>query len=177
MVPLDDGYNEGGDVIVTDDVVIVGLSEATSLKGVDSLRQAFARAGIDREIVPIEFSHRGTVHLDARLALVGPGLGCTYSPSLTPRSRERAAEHLDLIEASGSGALALMVNTLALAPDRVVINERATRLEHELRSRGITPVPLKLSEVTRFPGGFRCATLPLVRSFTSTADSPGSRSA
>ena len=176
VVPLDDGHIEGGDVIVTDDVVFVGLSEATDLKGVGSLRQAFARAGIDREIVPIEFSHRGVVHLDTKLTLVGPGLGYIYSPSLTPRSREKVAERLDLIEASEAEALALMVNTLALAPDRIVIDERATRLEQELSSRGITPVPVKFSEVTRFPGGFRCATLPLVRSVASTADSPDSRS-
>ncbi|WP_167145563.1 arginine deiminase family protein [Actinomyces sp. ZJ308] len=177
VVPLDDGHIEGGDVIVTDDIVFVGLSEATDLKGVGSLRRAFARAGIDRQIVPIEFSHRGVVHLDTKLTLVGPGLGYIYSPSLKPRSREKVAEHLELIEASETEALALMVNTLALAPDRIVIDERATHLERELSSRGITPVPLKFSEVTRFPGGFRCATLPLVRSSTSTADSPTAGSA
>ncbi|MDO4900270.1 MULTISPECIES: dimethylarginine dimethylaminohydrolase family protein [Actinomyces] len=166
VVPLDDGHIEGGDVIVTDDVVLVGLSEATDLKGVGSLRQAFARAGIDREIIPIEFSHRGVVHLDTKLTLVGPGLGYIYSPALTPRSRERVAQHLELIEATEAETLALMVNTFALAPDHIVIDERATRLERELRSRGITPVPLKFSEVTRFPGGFRCATLPLIRRLT-----------
>ncbi|WP_127841994.1 dimethylarginine dimethylaminohydrolase family protein [Actinomyces wuliandei] len=163
VVPLDDGYIEGGDVIVTDDVVLVGLSEATDLKGVGSLRRAFARAGIDREIVPIEFSHRGVVHLDTKLTLVGPGLGYVYSPALAPRSRDKVAELLNLIEATEEEMLALMVNTVALAPDRVIIDERATRLGRKLASHGITPVPLKFTEVTRFPGGFRCATLPLVR--------------
>lgn len=157
------GHIEGGDVIVTDEDVLVGLSEATDLAGISALRQAFARAGVDREIVPIEFSGRGVVHLDTKFTMVGPKLGYTHSASLTPYSRSLLAERFELIEASDDEASSLMVNTLALAPDRVVIDSQAHRLAEALRAHDVEPLALDFSEVTRFPGGFRCATLPLRR--------------
>lgn len=160
---LDGGYIEGGDVIVTDGAVLVGLSEASNLAGVSALRAGFRRAGIDREIVPIEFTGRGVVHLDTKFTMVGPGLGFVHSASLTPYSRSLLASRFELIEATDEEARDLMVNTVALAPDRVIIDQRAEHLADALRSHGVEPVALDFSEVTRFPGGFRCATLPLRR--------------
>ncbi|GGM62479.1 dimethylarginine dimethylaminohydrolase family protein [Microbacterium saperdae] len=157
------GRIEGGDVIVTDDVVLVGLSEATDLTGISALREGFDRAGISREILPIEFSGRGVVHLDTKFTMVGAQLGYIHSASLTPYSRAQLAERFELIEADDTEARGLMVNTVALAPDRIVIDHRARRLAEALRLRGIEPIRHDFSEVTRFPGGFRCATLPLRR--------------
>ncbi|XOQ64909.1 MAG: arginine deiminase family protein [Bifidobacterium crudilactis] len=157
------GHIEGGDVMVTDDVVFVGLSEATNLQGVSALRECFVHAGIDREIVPIEFSGRGVVHLDTKFTMVGPKLGYIHSAALTPYSRSLIAARFDLIEADAAEARSLMVNTVALAPDRIIIDARATRLAEALHAHGVEPVPLDFSEVTKFPGGFRCATLPLRR--------------
>ena len=160
---ISSGHIEGGDVMVTDDVVFVGLSEATNLKGISALRECFAHAGVDREIVPIEFSGRGVVHLDTKFTMVGPKLGYIHSASLTPYSRSLIASRFDLIEADDSEARALMVNTVALAPDRIIIDSRATRLADALRAHHVEPIPLDFSEVTKVPGGFRCATLPLRR--------------
>jgi N-dimethylarginine dimethylaminohydrolase len=56
------------------------------------------------------------------------------------------------------------VGLLALAPDQIILDSRADRIAAELTARGITPIPIDYGEVTNFPGGFRCATLPLVRS-------------
>jgi N-dimethylarginine dimethylaminohydrolase len=161
--PLAGGRIEGGDVIVTDDVVLVGLSEATDLTGISALREGFDRAGVTREILPIEFSGRGVVHLDTKFTMVGPGLGYVHSASLTPYSRAQLAERFELIEADDAEARGLMVNTVALAPDRIVVDHRARRLAEALVRRGIEPIRHDFSEVTRFPGGFRCATLPLRR--------------
>lgn len=160
---LGGGYIEGGDVMVTDDVVLVGLGEATNLAGVTALREAFARVGIEREVLPIEFSRRGVVHLDTKFTMVGPGLGYIHSASLTPYSRSLLAERFELIEATDEEARDLMVNTVALAPDRIIIDRRAHRLAEALRAHDVEPVALDFSEVTKFPGGFRCATLPLRR--------------
>lgn len=160
---IESGHIEGGDVMVTDDVVFVGLSEATNLQGISALRACFSRAGIDREIVPIEFSGRGVVHLDTKFTMVGPKLGYIHSSSLTPYSRSQIASRFELIEANDVEARSLMVNTVALAPDRIIIDSRARRLADALRAHDVEPVPLDFSEVTKFPGGFRCATLPLCR--------------
>lgn len=160
---LEGGLIEGGDVIVTDSDVLVGMGEATNRAGIAALRYGFERAGITRRIVPLEFSGRGVVHLDTKFTIVGPGLGYIHSAAFTPASRKLLADRFDLIEATEDEARTLMINTFALAPDRIVIDARAERLAFALRERGITPVPVDYSEVTRWPGGLRCSTLPLRR--------------
>lgn len=162
---LDQGLIEGGDVIVTDDVVFVGLGEASNLSGVTALREGLRRVGSTREVVPIEFTSRGVVHLDTKFTIVGPQLAYVHSASLTPASRAQLAARFEIIEATDAEARSLMVNTVALAPDRIVIDQRAVRLADALRAHAIEPIVTDFSEVTKFPGGFRCATLPLRRSF------------
>lgn len=162
---LDQGLIEGGDVIVTDDVVFVGLGEASNLSGVTALREGLRRVGSTREVVPIEFTSRGVVHLDTKFTIVGPQLAYVHSASLTPASRAHLAARFEIIEATDAEAHSLMVNTVALAPDRIVIDQRAVRLADALRANTIEPIVTDFSEVTKFPGGFRCATLPLRRSF------------
>jgi N-Dimethylarginine dimethylaminohydrolase len=166
---LDQGLIEGGDVIVTDDVVFVGLSEASNLAGVTALREGLRRVGSTREVIPIEFTGRGVVHLDTKFTIVGPHLAYVHSASLTPSSRAQIAARFEVIEATDEDARSLMVNTVALAPDRIIIDDRATRLGEALRAHAIEPVALDFSEVTKFPGGFRCATLPLRRSFEAAS--------
>lgn len=165
---LDQGLIEGGDVIVTDDAVFVGLSEASDLSGVTALREGLGRVGSTREVIPIEFSSRGVVHLDTKFTMVGPQLAYVHSASLTPASRAHLAARFELIEAGDDEARSLMVNTVALAPDRIIVDQRATRLADALRAHSIDPVAIDFSEVTKFPGGFRCATLPLRRAYDQT---------
>ena len=63
---LEKGAIEGGDVIVDEQYLIVGLGEETNNEGVDCLRRKLKESGIDREIVTIEFTHRGIIHLDTK---------------------------------------------------------------------------------------------------------------
>lgn len=160
---IDAGFIEGGDVIVTDTDVLVGLSEATNLAGITAFRLALHEAGIKREVVPIEFSSRGVVHLDTKFTMLGPQLGYVHSASLTPYARAQLADRFELIEATDDECRALMVNTVALNPTTILADARATRLSEILASHGIDTVPIDFSEVTKFPGGLRCATLPLRR--------------
>ncbi|WGD36524.1 arginine deiminase family protein [Lysinibacter sp. HNR] len=169
---LENGLIEGGDVIVSDSVVFVGLSEASNREGVTALRQAMKQAGIKREIIPIEFSGRGVVHLDTKFTLVGPGLAYVHSAALTPHSRAELAARFEIIEATDDDARSLRVNTVALAPNRIIIDRKAQALEQALHSHGVETVVIDFSEVTKFPGGFRCATLPLRRGKASETDAP-----
>jgi N-dimethylarginine dimethylaminohydrolase len=163
VIALDDGVIEGGDVIVTATEVIVGLSEHTDAAGVEALRRALAALGSDRLVVPLEFSHRGVIHLDVKLTMVGPALALCETAAFTPASRRWLEARFELIEATAAEARDLAVNTLATGPDRVVVAEGADRIAARLRARGVTPVPVDFTQIARFPGAFRCATLPLVR--------------
>lgn len=70
VAQLEKGSIEGGDVIVDDDFIIVGLGEETNKEGIESLRRKLRELRIDREIVAIEFSHRGIIHLDTKFNIV-----------------------------------------------------------------------------------------------------------
>ncbi|MGH3872778.1 MAG: dimethylarginine dimethylaminohydrolase family protein [Pseudonocardiaceae bacterium] len=160
---LADGYIEGGDVIVTDDDVLVGIGDSTNVDGVESLRKALAAEGIDRRVVPIEFAHSGVVHLDVHFTMAGPQVGLFNRKAFTPGSCGYLESRFDLVEVTEDETRSLAVNTLALAPDTLILNATDERIASEIESRGTTAVPIDYSEITRFPGGLHCSTLPLVR--------------
>lgn len=160
---LDDGHIEGGDVLVTQDDVLVGLGDSTNAQGVASLRRALEAEGIDRRIVPIDFTHQGVVHLDVHFTLAGAGVALWHPGSFTPDSRRYLESRFDLIEATQDETRRLAVNTVALAPDKLILQSTDERIAAQIQSRGITPIPIDYSEITRFPGGLHCSTLPLVR--------------
>lgn len=160
---LDAGHIEGGDVLVTPDDVLVGLGENTDRDGLEALRRALAAEGIDRDVVPLEFAHVAVVHLDVHFTLAGPRVGLFNPKAFTAESRAILEARYDLVEVTEDEVRGLVVNTVALGPDELVLQSTADRVAAELDERGITPVPLDFSEITRFPGGLHCATLPLVR--------------
>ncbi|MEJ3654397.1 arginine deiminase family protein [Actinomycetes bacterium KLBMP 9759] len=160
---LEAGTIEGGDVIVTKDDVLVGRGENTDAEGVESFRAALAAAGIQREVVVLEFDQLAVVHLDVHFTLASPEVGLYNPAAFTAKSREYLESRFDLIEVTADEVRGLAVNTVSLGPDRLVVQHTDERIAEELRRRGITPVTIDFSEITRFPGGLHCATLPLVR--------------
>lgn len=163
---LDAGTIEGGDVMLHDGHVLVGLGEETSRDGVDALAWALEREGIERALVTLEFTRRGTIHLDDELNIIAPNLALVHRPAFTPASRRWIEDHLELIEVTEEELAELRVNALALAPDAVVVERGGERLAREIERRGIETIRLDYSEVNRLPGSFRCTTLPLRRDTT-----------
>ncbi|MEV0027887.1 arginine deiminase family protein [Nocardia sp. NPDC050793] len=167
---LDAGTIEGGDVMLHDGMVLVGLSEETSPAGVDALRYQLDRLGVERQVIPIEFVCGGIVHLDDHFNIVAPEVALVHPAVFDDLQMRWFASHFDLIPVTGEEALAVEVNALALAPGVVVVAERSERIATELDARGIEVILVDYSEVTKIPGSFRCSTLPLVRSSTSRRD-------
>ena len=55
------------------------------------------------------------------------------------------------------------INTLAIGGGKVIVHEQSERLAKLLQQRGLTPILVDYSEVTHWPGSFRCTTLPVER--------------
>ena len=160
---LEKGAIEGGDVIVDEQYLIVGLGEETNNEGVDCLRRKLKESGIDREIVTIEFTHRGIIHLDTKFNIPAKGIGFIHTKSFKPASMKWLENHFDLIEVSDEETANLEINTFALSPRKVVMRERSERLATLLESKGVETILIDYSEVTKLPGSFRCTTLPVER--------------
>ncbi len=155
---------EGGDVIVDRGKVFVGIGQRTTLAGAAWLMQLVP----DFEIVPINLNGlddgEDVLHLDCSFLPVGDGYALIYPAGM----REVPAtlrETYDLIEVTKEEQQMLGTNVLSLAPDCVVSREDSTRINAELRARGIEVVELPYSEPPKTGGSFRCCTLPLHRAF------------
>lgn len=160
---LDAGTIEGGDVMLHESSVLVGLSEESSLEGVDALRYRLERLEIDRDVIAVPFIRSGVVHLDDHFNIVAPHLALVNPAVFDAEQMRWFDKRFDLIAMTAEEVRGVEVNTLALAPGVVVVAARSDRLAEELAARGVEPVLIDYSEVTRIPGSFRCSTLPLAR--------------
>jgi N-dimethylarginine dimethylaminohydrolase len=160
---LPEGTIEGGDVMLHDGCVLVGLSEETSAEGADALQAALGRHGIDREVVPVRFASEGIVHLDDHFNIIAPGTALIHLAAFTPDQVRWFGRRFDLIDVTDEESLAVQVNVLAIAPGVVVVADGSDRVAGEIAARGIEVLTVDYSEVTRIPGSLRCTTLPLLR--------------
>ncbi|MEV4178199.1 arginine deiminase family protein [Nonomuraea sp. NPDC049709] len=160
---LTDGHIEGGDVLVTDDDILVGISGATNTDGLTALRATLAAEGINRQVVPLTFAHSGVVHLNDHFTMAGAGVGLFNPVAFTRKSRLYLESRFNLIEVTTDEARQCAVNTLALAPNRLIVQATDERLAAEVHSRGITPIPIDYSAITLFTKGIHSSVLPLVR--------------
>jgi len=160
---VDDGVIEGGDVIVDDKYIIVGLGEETNKKGIDCLKDKMSEENIDREIVTLGFSHRGVIHLDTKFNIPAKGVGFIHPKSFDSKSLKWLESKFDLIEATDQEMRNIEINTFSLSPTKVVMQVQSTRLAALLEKRGVEVIFVDYSEVLKLPGSFRCTTLPIER--------------
>jgi N-dimethylarginine dimethylaminohydrolase len=163
VVRLDAGTIEGGDVMLAPGRVLVGLGEATNEAGIASLKAALARIGNPREVVPLAFNSPGVIHLDTKFNLVAPHLAMISRHSFEAKSLKWLEQNFELIDATPEETRAIHINTFGIGNGKVVMSVHAERLANILRDKGLDPILLDYSEITRVPGSFRCCTMPLER--------------
>ncbi|WP_226931194.1 dimethylarginine dimethylaminohydrolase family protein [Parafrankia sp. CH37] len=158
------GTIEGGDVMLHDGCVLVGLSEETSLSGVAGLQAILNALGVDREVIPIRFAVPGIVHLDDHFNIVAPRIALVHRAVFPPDQILWFEEHFDrLIEVTDDEACAVQANMLAISPGVVVAATGSDRICRALAAEGIEVLTVDYSAVTQIPGSLRCTTLPLLR--------------
>jgi N-dimethylarginine dimethylaminohydrolase len=163
VVRLEKGRIEGGDVMLYDDKLLVGLGEATNREGVDELQRTLAALGNHRELVPIAFTHPGVIHLDTKFNIVGRHLALCARNSFSPDTIRWFEQHFDLIEATEDEVRNLEINTFSIGHGHVLMHNKSERLASLLQQRGLSPILVDYSEVIQWPGSFRCTTLPIER--------------
>lgn len=170
---------EGGDVIVHNEYIYVGISTSpdyaklltarTNKAAVAALQQAFPH----KKVKAFELKksntipHENALHLDCCFQLVGKNFALTCPEGFADREAYNwLVTHFgndNIFEVSALEMSQMMCNVVSISPTVVISDTSFIRLNTWLRNRGITVEEVDFSEIGKQGGLFRCVTLPLYR--------------
>ena len=168
---------EGGDVLLLDDAIAIGVTQDPDLVGLQTARTnpeaaEFLRGRFPhREVIEVELykdDHnplRSALHLDCAYMPLGGG-EAIIAPEAFLEQRQLDLlknRHSSIITISGAEAALLQSNLLHLDARTILIDPRFQRVGRALESLGYTLIPCPMESVGRMGGLFRCTTLPLNR--------------
>lgn len=151
-------YLEGGDVLVDNKTIYVGLSERTNMDGVEFLKQNLDNS---YTIIPLKLKPK-FLHLDVVFTIINPNLAIVYKDGLEEESY-KLLETYNKIEITEKEQFELATNVFVVEPHTIIMNSNHTRIAQELKKLGLNIIELNLSETAKDGGAFRCTTCPLER--------------
>jgi dimethylargininase len=146
---LSDGFVDGGDILVTDSVILVGLSERTDRNGYESLKQILSDWGYRVRAV---HTPEHVLHFKS---------DCCLLDSETILATSRLAESecfssfkiLTVPEGEEAAANSIRVNDVVLTPDGFPATAEL------LAREGYSPVILGVTQAALLDGGLSCMSL------------------
>ena len=171
---------EGGDVVLYNDIVFVGLytgddypqlkTARTNLYAFNFLKEIFP----EKTLVPIELKkhdtnpRKGILHLDCTFMPVGNGKAIIYKDGfLHPADYHFLIELFgkkNVFEITQEEMYLMNSNIFSISPTVVVSEQRFTRLNEHLENNwGLKVERVPYYEISKMGGLLRCSTFPLVR--------------
>lgn len=151
-------YLEGGDVIVDGHTVYVGISERTTMDGVEFLRKTL---GTNYKVVPLHLNPE-FLHLDVVFTIIHSNVALLYSSGFDPESLELLRD-LNKIEVTSQEQFELGTNVFVVDSNNIIVNAAHKRISEEIRKLGINTIEVEVTETAKDGGAFRCMTCPLER--------------
>ena len=140
---------DGGDVMVTPDAVVIGLSSRTTMAGAEALAQILASFGRKARIVPVP---KGMLHLKSGIALLDEET-LLAAADMEPTGLFSGFRTI-LVPADETGAAnAIRIN------DTVFLGDCYRRTLDLLTKEGFRVVPLLVTEVAKLDAGLSCMSL------------------
>lgn len=149
---------EGGDIIVEEDTLWIGMSDRTSHQTIKSLKKELP----DYTINTVELDSN-VLHLDCVFNTVDRDTAIVYPPAINPDSYRLLRRKFDLIEVTSDEQFHMGPNVLSIGNKTVISLPENKQLNRKLRSSGFHVREIPFSEIIKSGGSFRCCTLPLVR--------------
>lgn len=151
-------YLEGGDVMVDNKTVYVGISERTTIASVEFLHSVL---GDEYLIIPLRLKPK-FLHLDVVFTIINPNLAIVYKDGLEEKSY-KLLDKFDKIEVTEQEQFELATNVLVIDPQTIIINSLHKRIEAELKKIKLNVISINLTETAKDGGAFRCTTCPIKR--------------
>ncbi|MCZ4281054.1 arginine deiminase family protein [Kiloniella laminariae] len=145
----DEGYVDGGDILVTEDAVLVGLSARTNQTGFDALKQKIAKWGYEARAIN---TPEGVLHFKTDCGLIGPNaVLATYRLSGSPCFAGMTV--LEVPRGEEPAANAICVN------DTVLLSAGHPKTAELLRNAGYNVVEIPTQQAALVDGGPSCMSL------------------
>lgn len=149
VLELSEGYADGGDILVTPERVLIGLSARTNAEGAAALQRLLTSIGLASQVVT---TPSGTLHLKTDCSLVDEET-VLATAALADSGVLDGLRLLIVPDAERSATNALRIN------DVVFVRAGCPRTEEMLRNHGLAVVPLTVSEIAKIDAGLSCMSL------------------
>lgn len=149
---------EGGDVVIDQETIYVGLSNRTDMKAVEQLQRLLNQFNV----IAIPFKEK-YLHLDCVFNVVSPEVALIYPNALTKKDIDFFTSRYELIEVSEEEQFQLGTNVLSVGNKRVFSLPVNKNVNMQLRNRGFEVIEVDITEIIKSGGSFRCCTLPILR--------------
>jgi N-dimethylarginine dimethylaminohydrolase len=188
QIPYNKIYNlpekahvEGGDVVLMNDTVFVGLYTKPDYPQLKTARTNLYAFNFLKEIIPgktfipLELKkhntdpRQGVLHLDCTFMPVSHNKAIIYKDGFSNKKEYHMLVELfgaqNVFEITGEEMYYMNANVFSISPTVVVSELRFKRLnEHMENQWGLTVERIPYFEISKMGGLLRCSTLPLVRS-------------
>jgi N-dimethylarginine dimethylaminohydrolase len=173
-----DFHVEGGDVILHNEYVFVGVSDDATFQTYKTARTNRAGMKYLQEHIPDKIfkgfellkddydPRKGSLHLDCAFQPIGKG--ALIAPHLF-KSKADVRWLYDFFGAencytcSPEEAYDLATNVFSITPNEVVAPKSCQALQDWLRARGMIVHVINYDQIVKMGGLFRCTTMPLIR--------------
>lgn len=152
---LQNGFIEGGDVLIDEDIVFVGLGSRTSPEIIDELSQFF-------NVHACKLGPR-VMHLDTRFSILPKKLALVYRENFTTDDVSLFESRYRCLSLTREEAESLGCNVFWLNTETVIMAKQHQRVQDILRNEKFEVISIDYSEPIRQGGSFHCTTMPLRR--------------
>ena len=151
-------YLEGGDILVDNKTIYVGISERTTVDSIQFLKDVLKE---EYSIVPLKLKPK-FLHLDVVFTIINPNLALIYKDGLEEESYKLLNQYTK-IEVTEQEQFTLATNVFVVDPQTIIMNSIHKRIEEELKNLNLNVISLNLTETAKDGGAFRCTTCPIER--------------
>ena len=117
-------FLEGGDVIIDNKTVYVGISERTTMEGVKFLKKTL---GSEYQVIPLKLKPK-FLHLDVVFTIINPNLALIYKDVLEDESY-KLLEKYEKIEITKAEQFELATNVFVIERNKIIMNSSHKRIK------------------------------------------------
>lgn len=158
---------EGGDVILMDNRIFVGLSKRTNQKGFEFLKDQVKNKNLYQIEVFTSDDYRSNVlHLDCTFQPIGKNHAIVYEEGI--KNLDFFYEQLNLpqkniFKVSAIQSYRMFPNIFSISDKKIIIEREFIELKYWLKQHRFEVIEVEYQEISKLSGLLRCSTLPLIR--------------